>query len=83
MKTSRGSRWIVPVAILGVLVFSGSRASAMSSSDTLHGFFRQAVAVIDAPRTETHLQGGSPQDSADGVKDERKTPIPFGGVRDA
>lgn len=54
MKAPRGSRWIVPVAILGVLVFSGSRASATSPSDTMREFFRQAVAVIDEPRTETH-----------------------------
>jgi len=45
---------MVPVAILGILVFSCSRASAMSPSDTLREFFRQAVAVIDDPRTETH-----------------------------
>ena len=56
MKTPRGSRWIVPVAILVVLVFSCSRASATSPSDTLREFFRQAVAVIDDPRTETHPQ---------------------------
>jgi phospholipid transport system substrate-binding protein len=47
---------MVPVAILGILVCSCSRASAMSPSDTLREFFRQAVAVVDDPRTETHPQ---------------------------
>jgi phospholipid transport system substrate-binding protein len=47
---------MVPVAILGILVFSCSRASAMSPGDTLREFFRQAVAVVDDPRTETHPQ---------------------------
>jgi phospholipid transport system substrate-binding protein len=47
---------MVPVAILGILLFSCSRASAMSPSDTLREFFRQAAAVIDDPRTETHPQ---------------------------
>ena len=56
MKTPRGSRWMVPVTILGILLFSCSRASAMSPSDTLREFFRQAVAVIDDPRSETHPQ---------------------------
>jgi phospholipid transport system substrate-binding protein len=56
MKTPRRSRWMVPVAILGILVCSCGRASAMSPSDTLREFFRQAVAVVDDPRTETHPQ---------------------------
>src|SRR5713226_4618298 len=56
MKTPRRFRWMVPVAIFGILVFSWSRASAMSPSDTLREFFRQAVAVVDDPRTETHRQ---------------------------
>jgi phospholipid transport system substrate-binding protein len=47
---------MVPVAILGILVCSCGRASAMSPSDTLREFFRQAVAVVDDPRTETHPQ---------------------------
>jgi ABC-type transporter MlaC component len=47
---------MVPVTILGVLVLSSSRASAISPSDTLREFFRQAVAVVDDPRTETHPQ---------------------------
>ena len=56
MKTPRRTRWMVPVTILGVLVLSYSRASAISPSDTLREFFRQAVAVVDDPRTETHPQ---------------------------
>lgn len=56
MKTPRRSRWMVPVAILGILLFFCSRASAMSPSDTLREFFRQAAAVVDDPRTETHPQ---------------------------
>ena len=56
MKTPRRSRWMVPVAILGILVCSCGRVSAMSPSDTLREFFRQAVAVVDDPRTETHPQ---------------------------
>ena len=56
MKTPRRIRWVVPVAILGVLVLSSNRASATSPSDTLREFFRQAVAVVDDPRTETHPQ---------------------------
>ena len=56
MKTARRTRWMAPVAILGILVLSCSRASAMSPSDTLREFFRQAVAVVEDPRTETHPQ---------------------------
>jgi phospholipid transport system substrate-binding protein len=63
MKTPRRSRWIVPVAILGVLIFSCGRAAATSPSDTLREFFRQAVAVIDDPRTETH-----PQEALDKIR---------------
>jgi phospholipid transport system substrate-binding protein len=47
---------MVPVAILGILVLSCTRASAMSPTDTLREFFRQAAAVVDDPRTETHPQ---------------------------
>jgi phospholipid transport system substrate-binding protein len=47
---------MVPVAILGILVFPCSRASAMSPGDTLRDFLRQAVAVVDDARTETHPQ---------------------------
>ena len=48
---------MVPVAILGILVLSCTRASALlSPTDTLREFFRQAVAVVDDPRTETHPQ---------------------------
>jgi phospholipid transport system substrate-binding protein len=54
MKTPRRSRWMVAVAILGILVLSCTRASAMSPGDTLREFFRQAVAVVDDPRTEAH-----------------------------
>jgi phospholipid transport system substrate-binding protein len=56
MKTLRRSRWMLPLAIIGLLVFSSSPASALSASDTLREFFRQAVAVIEDPRTETHPQ---------------------------
>ena len=56
MKIPRRSRWMIPVAVLGILVCSWGRASAMSPSDTLREFFRQAVAVVDDPRTETHPQ---------------------------
>src|SRR6266849_10381053 len=56
MKTPRRSRWVVPVAVLGILVLSCTRASAMSPTDTLREFFLQAVAVVDDPRTETHPQ---------------------------
>jgi phospholipid transport system substrate-binding protein len=56
MKTPRRIRWMVHVAILVVLVLSSCRASATSPSDTLREFFRQAVAVVDDPRTETHPQ---------------------------
>src|SRR6266404_7581783 len=56
MKTPRRSRWMVPATILGILVFSCPRASAMSPGDTLREFFRQAAAVVDDPRTETHPQ---------------------------
>jgi phospholipid transport system substrate-binding protein len=47
---------MVSVAVLGILLLSGSRAWAMSPSDTLREFFQQAVAVIDDPRAETHPQ---------------------------
>jgi len=47
---------MVAVAILGILVLSCTRASAMSPGDTLREFFRQAAAVVDDPRTETHPQ---------------------------
>src|SRR6266704_2294851 len=47
---------MVPVAILGILVLSCTRASALSPTDTLREFFHQAVAVVDDPRTETHPQ---------------------------
>jgi phospholipid transport system substrate-binding protein len=47
---------MVPVAILGILVLSCTRALAMTPTDTLREFFRQAAAVIDDPRTETHPQ---------------------------
>jgi phospholipid transport system substrate-binding protein len=47
---------MVPVAILGILVLSCARASALTPTDTLREFFRQAVAVVDDPRTETHPQ---------------------------
>jgi phospholipid transport system substrate-binding protein len=47
---------MVPVAILGILVLSCTRASAMTPTDTLREFFRQAAAVVDDPRTETHPQ---------------------------
>jgi phospholipid transport system substrate-binding protein len=56
MKTPRGSRWIVPISVLGVLLFSSSRSSAASPSDTLREFLTQAIAVADDPRTETHPQ---------------------------
>jgi phospholipid transport system substrate-binding protein len=56
MKIPQRSRWLVPVAILGILLISCSRASALSPTDTLREFFRQAVTVVEDPRTETHPQ---------------------------
>src|ERR1700730_14903722 len=56
MKTPRRLPGAVPFARLGVLGFSSSRASATAPSDTLREFFRQAVAVVVDPRTETHPQ---------------------------
>ncbi len=50
------SRWMIPVAIAGILALSWSPASALSASDTMRDFFRQAVAVIEDPRTEAHPQ---------------------------
>jgi len=47
---------MVPATILGILVLSCTRASALSPTDTLREFFHQAVAVVDDPRTETHPQ---------------------------
>jgi phospholipid transport system substrate-binding protein len=66
---------MVPVAILGILVFSCSRASAaMSPGDTLREFFRQAAAVVDDPRTQTHAQEalGKIRKMADAVFDVRE-----------
>src|ERR1700682_1251802 len=81
MKTSRRSRWMVPVAILGILVFSCSRAAATSPSDTLREFFRQAVAVVDEPRTETHPQEAlrKIRKMADTVFDVREAAPPASG----
>jgi len=47
---------MIPVAIAGILALSWSPASALSASDTMRDFFRQAVAVIEDPRTEAHPQ---------------------------
>ena len=56
MKTAGYSHWRILVALLAVLLWPPHQATAASPADTLREFFRQAIAVVDDPRTETHPQ---------------------------